>query len=67
MEVGWYLRFAKTDRVEALVSLKGEPQVRHEQYVFPDWAFAFEDREDHVLCVMTRKKPVYDKPEESEE
>ena len=60
MEVGWYLRFARTDRIEALVSVKGEAQVRHEERIFPDWAFAFEPMGDHVKAVMTRKKPLYD-------
>ncbi|MEZ7197961.1 hypothetical protein [Pseudodesulfovibrio karagichevae] len=61
LEVGWYLRFAKTDRVEALVSLKGAAQVRHQEHIFPDWAFEFKEFEDHVRAVMTRKQPVYDK------
>ena len=61
LEVGWYLRFARTDRIEALVSLKGAAQVRHEEHIFPDWAFDFEEFEDHVRAVMTRRKPVYDK------
>jgi len=61
LEVGWYLRFARTDRVEALVSAKGAAQVRHEEHVFPDWAFVIEDLGDHARAVMTRRKPVYDK------
>jgi hypothetical protein len=61
LEVGWYLRFARTDRVEALVSLKGAPQVRHQEHIFPDWSFEIKELEDHALAVMTRKQPVYDK------
>ena len=61
LEVGWYLRFAKTDRIEALVSVKGSAQVRHEEHIFPDWAFAFEELDGHVRAVMTRRKPLYDK------
>ncbi|XXJ20845.1 hypothetical protein ACR42D_15155 [Desulfovibrio caledoniensis] len=61
LEVGWYLRFARTDRVEALVSLKGAAQVRHQEHIFPDWAFAIEEFEDHARAVMKRKQPVYDK------
>lgn len=61
MEVGWYLRLGKTDRIEALVSTKGEAQVQHQKHIFPDWEFAFEERGDHVLAVMTRKKPLFDK------
>jgi len=64
LEVGWYLRFAKTDRIEALVSLKGAEQVRHEDHVFSDWHFEFEEFEDHVRAIMTRIKPVYDKEAE---
>lgn len=64
MEVGWYLRLGKTDRIEALVSPKGEPQVLHESYIFPDWSFEFEDRGDHVLAVMTRKQPLFDREQE---
>ncbi len=61
MEVGWYLRFARTDRIVALVSARAADQVRHEAHVFPDWEFAVEDRGDHARAVMTRREPVYDK------
>ncbi|BCS88201.1 hypothetical protein [Pseudodesulfovibrio sediminis] len=61
MEVGWYLRFARTDRIEALVSIKAGAQVRHEVHTFPDWHFEFEEHDDHVRAIMTRKQPVYDK------
>lgn len=61
LEVGWYLRFAKTDRIEALVSLKGAPQVRHEAHIFPDWDFEVTEFEDHARAVMTRKTPLWDK------
>lgn len=61
LEVGWYLRFARTDRIEALVSLKAAAQVRHEAHTFPDWAFEVEELKDHARAVMTRKQPVYDK------
>nr|WP_286182133.1 hypothetical protein [Desulfovibrio sp. Huiquan2017] len=61
MEVGWYLRFARADRIEALISLKGIPQVRHEAHIFPDWEFAIEEFEDHARAIMTRKQPIYDK------
>ncbi|MBG0791077.1 MAG: hypothetical protein H0S80_11330 [Desulfovibrionaceae bacterium] len=61
LEVGWYLRFAKTDRIEALVSAKGAEQVRHEGHIFTDWSFAFEEVGDHVRAVMTRNKPLFDK------
>lgn len=59
MEVGWYLRFGKSDRIEAQVSIKAAPQVRHLEHIFPDWDFSYEERDDHVLAVMDRKKPVY--------
>ena len=61
LEVGWYLRLAKTDRIEALVSAKGAEQVRHEAHIFKDWDFALEDADDHVRAVMTRRKPLFDK------
>jgi hypothetical protein len=64
LEVGWYLRFAKADRVEAQVSLKATAQVRHEEHIFPDWAFDFKEFDDHVLAVMTRREPRYDKETE---
>jgi len=60
LEVGWYLRFAKSDRIEALVSIKGAVQVRHEGHIFPDWAFEFEERDDHVKAIMTRLKPLFE-------
>lgn len=61
LEVGWYLRLAKTDRIEALVSAKGADQVRHEGHIFPDWEFTLEDMDDHVKAVMIRKKPLFEK------
>lgn len=57
--MGWHLRFARTDRVEAMVSLKAGDQVRHQAHIFPDWTFDFEEGDDHVLAVMTRVKPLY--------
>lgn len=59
MEVGWYLRFARTDRIEALVSIKGAVQVRHQKKIFPDWEFLIEELDDHARVVMNRKKPRY--------
>lgn len=59
MEVGWYLRLGKSDRVEALVSTKETDQVRHQAHIYTDWDFDFEDKGDHVLAVMTRKKPLF--------
>ncbi len=66
MEVGWYLRFAKTDKVEAQVSLKGVDQVRHAMYIHTDWNLEVEEFEDHAVTRFTRKKPRFDKdPEQS--
>jgi len=59
MEVGWYLRLGKSDRIEATVSLKGADQVRHQKHIFPDWDFEFHEHEDHVLAIMNRKKPIF--------
>jgi len=63
MEVGWYLRFAKADRVEALVSLKGVAQVRHAMYIHTDWSLEVEEYDDHALTSFTRKKPLFDTKE----
>lgn len=59
LEVGWYLRLGKSDRIEATVSLKGADQVRHQEYIFPDWDFEFRERDDHVVVVMRRKRPLF--------
>ncbi|MFH1913292.1 MAG: hypothetical protein ABIK45_03340 [Pseudomonadota bacterium] len=59
LEVGWYLRFARTDRVEALVAPKGVAQVRHEMHSHPGWSLEVEERGDHALTRMTRVTPVY--------
>jgi len=61
MEVGWYLRFAKADRVEALVSLTAADQVRHAMYIHTDWNLEIDEFEDHAKARMTRKKPLFDK------
>lgn len=63
MEVGWYLRLGKTDRVEAQVTTAGADQVRHQRHISTDWDFEFEDHDDHVLAIMTRKKPLYEDKE----
>ncbi|WP_285907167.1 hypothetical protein [Pseudodesulfovibrio pelocollis] len=65
LEVGWYLRFARTDRVEALVAPKGVAQVRHEMHSHPDWTLEIEERGDHALTRMTRVKPVYSGQDET--
>lgn len=57
--MGWHLRFAKTDRVEALVSLKTVEQVRHQMHICTDWSFEFQEFDDHALAIMTRMKPRY--------
>jgi len=61
MEVGWYLRFAKTDRVEAQIALKAVDQVLHARHIHSDWCFDIKDYVDHALAVMTRIKPLFDK------
>ena len=64
LEVGWYLRFAKADRVKALISLAGADQVRHAMYIHTDWDLEIEELEEHAVAHMTRKKPRYDKEQE---
>jgi hypothetical protein len=34
-------------------------QVRHEMHCHPGWSLEVEDRGDHALTRMTRRKPVY--------
>jgi len=63
LEVGWYLRLAKADRIEALVSPSGADQVRNAMYIHTDWVLETEEVGDHVRALMTRKKPRYDKEE----
>lgn len=63
MEVSWYLRLGKTDRVEAQVSFQGAKQVEHEKYIATDWNFEFEEQDGHVLAIMTRKKPLFEDKE----
>jgi len=59
MEVGWYLRFGKSDRIEAQVAVKAAPQVQHQEHIFPDWRFSYEEHKDYVLAIIERKEPVY--------
>ncbi len=66
MEIGWYLRFAKTDTIEAQISVKSVDQLRHESHIFPDWNFEFDGQDGYVLARMTRKKPLYDTGGEKE-
>jgi len=59
MEVGWYLRLGRSDRIEAQISTSGTDQIRHQAHIFPDWDFEFQDKGDHVLAIMNRKKPLF--------
>ena len=61
--MGWHLRFAKTDRVEALVTLTTIEQVRQQMYIYNDWSFDFVEESDHWVAHMTRLKPLYDTEE----
>ena len=63
LEVGWYLRFAKSDTVIALVSRQGADSVRHAMHMHNDWTLVTEDKEDHILAHITRNKPLFDKDE----
>lgn len=64
LEVGWYLRFAKADNIEALISLAGADQVRNAMYIHTDWDLEIDLLPDHAKARMTRKKPRYDKDQE---
>lgn len=54
LEIGWYLRFARQDEVEALLGPKGLPQVRHQLKILPEWSLESEDRGDHTYVRLTR-------------
>jgi len=64
LEVGWYLRFARADRIEALVSLAGADQVRHAMPIHTDWDLEIDLFPDHAMARMTRREPRYDKDQE---
>lgn len=66
MEVSWYLRFARTDKVEIAASRDSEGSVHHAMTMHPDWTIASEDREDHLLFTFERREPVYSKKETDE-
>jgi len=54
LEVGWYLRFARSDKIEALVQDRAVDQIR--AHLAPDmgWDMAVEQRQGHSLVHLTR-------------
>lgn len=61
LEVGWYLRFAKADRVEAKLSPTGIESVKHAMHMHNDWELETETKDGYVMARITRKKPLFDK------
>lgn len=63
LEIGWYLRFAKADVVEAELSPTGVESVRHAMHIHTDWELETTEHDGYTLARMTRKKPLFDKKE----
>ncbi|WP_319780832.1 hypothetical protein [Maridesulfovibrio sp.] len=57
LEVGWYLRFARTEKITALVDKGTEDQLRHQLEILPEWDLEIFEEEDHVRAVFHCKVP----------
>ena len=57
LEVSWYLRFARTDVVEVLVSKDSAPQLDHVLIMEPQWKGESREQDGALLFTYTRKKP----------
>lgn len=57
LEVGWYLRFARTEIITALVDKGTEDQLRHQLEILPEWDLELFEEEDHVRAVFHSKIP----------
>ncbi|GAB7023258.1 hypothetical protein [Salidesulfovibrio brasiliensis] len=66
MEIGWYLRFAKTDVVEMKADPGAVPQLFFALDIHRDWDMDTRDEEDYVVAVYKRKEPVWSKRKEAE-
>lgn len=56
MEVGWYLRFSTTGKVEVLADHKSLPQLEGQLHVLPEWDMQVRDQGDHILASFTRTR-----------
>ena len=54
MEVGWYLRFSTTGKVEVLADHKALPQLEGQLHVLPEWRMAVSDQGTHIRATFTR-------------
>ncbi|HAS89783.1 MAG TPA: hypothetical protein DCS48_10830 [Desulfovibrio sp.] len=57
MEVGWYLRFARTEEITALVDKGTEDQLHHQLEILPEWTIEIFAEEDHIRAVFRSKEP----------
>lgn len=55
LEIGWHLRFAKQDRLEARFDRKALPQVDDHLFIVGGWNMDIEHQGDAVRAVFTRK------------
>lgn len=63
MEIGWYLRFAKSDRIELTADPGAVPQIFYVLDIHPEWDVDIENVEDHVVAHYRRKEPVWSRAE----
>ncbi|NDV21304.1 hypothetical protein FMS18_01080 [Desulfovibrio sp. JC022] len=57
MEVGWYLRFARTDEITALVDKGTVEQLYHQLEILPEWTLKTFEEEDHIRAIFSSKVP----------
>lgn len=55
LEVGWYLRFPRGDRIEALVDASTVAQLEHQLYTVSGWEMTVEELGEHARAVFTKK------------
>lgn len=61
MEIGWYLRFAKSDTVAMKADATARAQIEYALTIHSDWRVDIREEADHIVAVYTRKEPVWSK------
>lgn len=55
LDAGWHLRFARVDRMQALIDPATLPQVEDHVFIVGGWDMAVEEQEGSLLVTFTRR------------
>jgi hypothetical protein len=55
LDAGWHLRFARVDRMQALIDPATLPQVEDHVFIVGGWDMAVEEQDGALLVTFTRR------------